>query len=355
MPDWTRSMQQSFEFMTVDPVTWGDKEKLTNAESCSITRDLDDETKGSATIKCPDDLSDKYVRVYLVTTQDGVVDRIPLGTHIYQTPSESFNGRRKTMDQDGYTALLELKENPPPIGYSILSGTNIMEIASRITADNVRVPVVPAIGYSNLIDNFVANTDDTWLTFLTDLIDNDDYEFDLDELGRIIFSPYVNVEEMMPIWEYSDDDSSILYPEIETQRDLYSVPNVVEVVYSPQDGDPMTAIARNDDPDSVTSTVSRGREITYRETSPNVVEGLTQAQLDEYAEKLLKDLSSIEYQIHYTHGYCPVRVGDCVLINYQRAGFNRVKAKVIRQVIKCEKGCSVEEVAVFTKKLYGGD
>lgn len=354
MPDWSRSMTQTFEYYTVDPGTWGDQDKIDTIESSQIVRDLEVDTRGSASITSAIDLSDKYVRVYLITIQDGVKDRIPLGTHIYQTPSEKFDGRRASTDQDGYTPLLELGENMPDLGYAILKGVNIMDIAGTLTRNHVRAPVVLSRGADCLADNFVAETDDTWLTFISDLIANANSYFDLDDRGRIIFAVKSDISEMMPIWEYTDDNSSILYPDISIERDLYGIPNVVEVVYTPENGgDPIISRVVNDDPDSIISTVSRGREVTYRETDPNVVEGVNQSQLDGYANELLKSLSSLEYRVNYTHGYCPVRIGDCVLLSYKAAGLDRVKAKVIRQTIKCETSCSVEEVAVFTRKLWG--
>ena len=78
----------------------------------------------------------------------------------------------------------------------------------------------------------------------------------------------------------------------------------------------------------------------------------TKEQRKEYAVKLMKELSSVQYTVSYSHGYCPVRVGDCVRLNYSSAGLNNVKAKVISQTIKCESGCSVSEKAVFTTKLW---
>ena len=78
----------------------------------------------------------------------------------------------------------------------------------------------------------------------------------------------------------------------------------------------------------------------------------TQNKIDEYAEQLLREMSSLEYTISYTHGYCPVRVGDCVRFDYNRFGLKDTKAKVISQSIKCEPGCPVSEKAVFTVKLW---
>ena len=78
----------------------------------------------------------------------------------------------------------------------------------------------------------------------------------------------------------------------------------------------------------------------------------TQNQIQEYAESLLKELSSIECSISYSHGYCPVRLGDCVRINYKKAGITDVKAKVVSQSINCTPGCQVTEKAVFTTTLW---
>ena len=101
-----------------------------------------------------------------------------------------------------------------------------------------------------------------------------------------------------------------------------------------------------------TSTVNRGREIVYREFNPSTAGAPTQKQLDLYATNLLKELSSVEYTVTYSHGYCPVRIGDCVRLNYTRSGIKNIKAKVISQSITCEPGCTVSETAVFTTKLW---
>ena len=158
---------------------------------------------------------------------------------------------------------------------------------------------------------------------------------------------------MAPVWEFNDDNSSILYPDITIQRDLYSVPNVLEVILSSSESDYMMSTAINDDPASITSIQKRGRKIVSRNTNPDISAGATQEHLDEYAKASLKKLSEIEYSITFSHGYCPVRLGDCVRLNYSRAGLMGINAKIISQSIKCEPGCKVEATAIFTKKLWG--
>ena len=351
--DWTKSMKQTFKYYIVDPGTWKDDKEITTVKSSSIKRDEDGETLGSATIDVDDLLGEDYVRVYLIASQNGVEEKVPLGTFLVQTPSSSFDGKIRSVSMDAYTPLLELKEKQPPIGYSVLKDENIMELAYRLVRENARAPVVEAISDETLFDDFVAYTDDTYLSFVSDLIANAKYSFDIDELGRILFAPEQKIASLQPVWTYNDDNSSILYSDIDIDHDLYGIPNVVEVIYS-NGGNNYYAKVVNDDPNSPLSTVSRGREIVYRVTDPDLIGDPTSNQIQEYAENTLKNLSSVEYTVSYSHGYCPVRIGDCVRLNYNRAGLTDIKAKVISQTITCESGCKVDETAVFTTKLWKG-
>lgn len=352
MPNWAESMQQSFEYYMVDPGTWKEVKFLDNVKSCSISRDLETDTLGSATIDVTQSVGEEYIRVYLVTIQNGLRERHPLGTFLVQTPSSTFDGKIRQVTMDAYTPLIELKENKPPLGYSISKDQNIMDMAYVIARERMRAPIVAAECSDTLYSDFIANTDDTWFSFVKDLIANAKYNLELDEMGRVLFSPKQELASLQPVWTYDDSNSSILYPEMSMKHDLYDIPNVVEVVYS--DGrDSYYAKVVNDDPNSPTSTINRGREIGYRVTSPNLSGIPTNAQIQEYAQALLKSLSTVVYSVTYTHGYCPVRLGDCVRINYARSGLTDVKAKVISQTIKCEPGAPVTETAIFSKKLWG--
>lgn len=351
MIDWLSSMQQSFEYYTVDPSTWKDVKRIENVLSCTIDRDSEVATLGSANISLAETIGESYIRVYLVVNQNGNTYKEPLGTFLVQTPTWKFNGKTRDISIDAYTPLLELKENLPPIGYSLLKDENIMNAAYRLCRERVRAPVVEAACSTTLHDDFVANTDDTWLTFLTDLVANAKYTFGLDELGRVIFLPIQDAASLQPVWTYTDDNSSILYPDINLDRDLYGIPNVVEVVYS-SGNDTYHARVVNDDPNSPISTVRRGREIVHRVTNPDLYGDPTENQTQEYAERLLRKLSTLECAVTYSHGYCPVRINDCVRLNYTRSGITDVKAKVISQSINCSAGCKVTETAVYTTKLW---
>lgn len=345
-------MKQTFEYCVVDPDTWRDMSTLDHVSKCTIDRDEDTDTLGSAVFDVSDSVTECYIRVYLITIQNGVTERFPMGTFLVQTPSADYDGRYPKMSLDAYTPLLELKENPPPVGYSLLKKSNIMSYAYKIVRAHVRAPVPYVKGTDVLYSDFVANTDDTWLSFIKDLLANAQYKIGLDEMGRILFLPDQDTASLRPVWEYTDDNSSILYPDISLKHDIYGLPNVVEVVYTSSLNN-YTARVVNNDPNSPISTVNRGREIIHRAINPELPGEPTKTQLQEYAKLLLRQLSSVDYTLSYSHGYCPVRLGDCVLLNYERAGITGVKAKVTRQSIECTPGCKVTETAVYTTNLWG--
>lgn len=349
--DWTASMQQTYEYYVVDPGTWKDTKLLDTVKSSKISRDSDAETLGSASIDISNAVGECYIRIYLVAIQNGVREKIPLGTFLVQTPSSSFDGKVRDVSMDAYTPLIELKEKQPPLGYYVKKKENIMSAAYKLVRENLRAPVVSAKCNETLATDFVADINDTQLTFITDLVANADYTLYIDEMGRVLFSPKQDAASLCPVWTFDDGNSSILQAQVSMDHDLYGVPNVVEVIFSEGSRNYYSRVV-NDDPNSPTSTVNRGREIIHRITDPDIASVTSQTQVKEYAEKLLKELSTLEYTVTYTHGYCPVRLGDCVRLDYERAGLTDIKAKVISQDIDCVPGCPVTEKAVFTANLW---
>ena len=97
MPDWTASMQQTYEYYEVDPDTWEDRRKIDIVTSSSITRDVSSDTGGSASFNVSSDLGELYIRVYLITTQNRITEKFPLGTYLCQTTGDKFDGKVKIL------------------------------------------------------------------------------------------------------------------------------------------------------------------------------------------------------------------------------------------------------------------
>ena len=267
MPDWTKSMQQTYEYFIVDPKSWKDSRLLTTVQSCSITRDSTSDTLGSASFTIDESLGEVYIRVYLVTIQNGIRERHPLGTYLVQTNNPTYNGKNQSLSCTAYTPLIEMKENMPPIGYSFLKNDNILDAAYRVARDYARAPVAKNTSSKTFFSDFVADTTENALSFLRSLLEYADYSLELDEMGQIMFAPSQDLAALQPVWEFNDEEDSILQPSIAVTNDIYGIPNVVEVIYS-NNSDYYHVRVVNDDPNSPVSTVSRGREIVYRETNP---------------------------------------------------------------------------------------
>ena len=351
MPDWSKSMKQTFEYYKVDPITWHDDKPLSNIIDSRIERDSGAETLGSATLTTSELIGECYIRIYLITIQNGIKEKFPLGTFLIQTPSYSFDGKIKNVSVDAYTPLIELKEKQPPIGFFIPRERNVLDESYKLMIDNLRAPVVKTSSTEVVPYDFVSDVNDTWMTYIKDLLSLSNYYMDLDPMGNILFEPKRLKGALKPIWVYNDDNSSILYPSISLEKDLYGIPNVIEVIYSTDEYYFYKRI-ENREESSPVSIQNRGREIIHRVTNPEI-EGIpNKNKIEHYAERLLEELSSLEYTVTYTHGYCPTKVGDCVLLNYKHAGINNVKATIISQSISCIPGTPVEEKAVFVDNLW---
>lgn len=356
MVDWRKSMTRTYEFYKVDPGTWKDVTPIRSITSAKISRDLDSNTLETASINATEMFGECYIRIYLITIQNGVKDKHPLGTFLVQTPSRSFNGKVSNVTIDAYSPLIELNNNPP-IGFTVMKGQNIMDNAYSLTRENLRAPVIKVSDVEDTMPfDFTAESDEKWIEYISSVMSIAKRSYGLDEYSRVLFVPVQDIASLQPVWTYDDDNSSILYPEISEDFDLFDVPNTVEVIYSGQDatGAPLVlnAVAINDNPDSPVSTVARGRTVLHRETSPSISGIPDEKYLELYANNLLKQLSSVERKIVYSHGYCPTRCGDCVRLNYNRAGLKDVKAKVISQDIECTSSGKVTETAVYTTNLW---
>ena len=357
MTDWHRGRRQTFAYYEVDPSTWRDRAPIAAVTGCTIDREADGSLLESASIEVDEDVTaERYVRVYLVTEQrpygghDRVSERTCLGTFLVQTPSATYDGRTIHRTLDAYSPLLELRDDVPPAGYTLAAGTLPLQAAAAICRDACHAPVVSDSPGTALAAAHTAADGDTWLDVVTDLLSYEGREVALDQFGRIVFAPKRQTAALAPVWTFADDNSSILEAEVTEEYDWYGLPNVVEAVWS-SPSRTLVSRAVNDSPNSPLSTVSRGRRVVYRIDSPEVSDDPTQEELDEYAVSKLREMSSVERTVTYTHGYCPVRVGDAVRLDYRAHGLD-VRARVVSQRITCETDCPVQETAVYTENLW---
>lgn len=351
--DWTKSMIQTFEFYLVDPRTFRDIKMVDGVTKFDINRDLSSDLIDNITIDCPYELGENYIRCYLIAKQGAETQKVPLGTFLIQSPNITYDGKSISRTYTGYSCLIELKDSLTPLGYSVLKGANVMQSAITLIRDNMRPPVVLTSSDHTLNRNFSAGQTESVLSFSKSLIEEANYTMNIDPMGRLYFEPKRDASKLYPTWSYDDENMSILSSNIQIKSDLYGTPNVVEVVYS-VDGRTIVSRVENNDPASASSTVRRGREIIFRDTNPSLPGEVTKEYLDLYAIQLLKSKSVLNYEVTYSHGYCPVVPGDSVFITCKKLGIVNAKAQVQSQSITGQTGITINETAVFTKELWDG-
>ena len=366
MIDWTKSMKQTYEFYIVNPVSGTNISKLDKVTGASVNRDITSDTQVSGSISYDGELGEVYVRIYLVAEQGEEIEKIPLITMLCQSPSVTFNGKKKSSSITGYSPLLELQNLYPPIGYTIPKyddnkGYTLGNMVFDIYDEYTRVEVLPisedlTLATADFLNTpYVADPSESWFDLCQKLMSPISYFARVNEDGVIYFDKKKSLSKMVPIWTYDTSNSSIFGSDITVDRDIYSIPNVVEVIATLTDGNTLSVTVENVDESSPTSIPSRGRRVVHREINPDnmgkIAPGNDKA-IKDYVYNLLEQANILQYSVSYTHGYCGTNVGDCVYIDYPSAGLNNEKAYVVSQSIDCKTGCTVSETAIMTKNLY---
>lgn len=345
--DWTQDFAVTFEFWQVDTGTWGDLRRLMTVTEMRMDWDLSKDTLGSASLECAEELGEVYVRAYLLAEQGSERARECLGTFMAQTSEFAFDGKAGRYSADAYTPLLEMSESMPEIGYTTPADDLILERAVKIARQHTRAPVSSAAGSTAKCGDFVANLGDSWLDFASDLLAVAGYRYMVGPRGEVYVQPVGDAASMRPVHTFRDDEISILCPDLSSESDLYGMPNVVEVVYGNK-----VARAVNDDPDSIISTKRRGREVVKRITNPDLSANPTDEEAQAYAVNELRNLSTRERTIEFSHGYVPnVWLGDCVRVEYKRAGhFENVVIQ--KRAIECKTELLITETATYTERMW---
>lgn len=123
-----------------------------------------------------------------------------------------------------------------------------------------------------------------------------------DEQGRAVAEPYVSPATAPVEYTYRDDDNSVIYRELLESLDLFDVPNQWVLVVSEPDRAPLRAVYTNTNPNSPTSTVSRGRTISHYE---EYVDAVDQVTLNAKASRLAFEASQVYQAVELETGVMP--------------------------------------------------
>ena len=337
--DWSRGFHALFYASFVDGGTWGDVERF-EITGGSISK-TGENLKESANINCVSyqSFNERWIRVWMDTNQNGSVAHIPLFTGLAMNPSRSFNGTYETNTLTCFSVLKPVDDVLLPRGWYIRKGSDVRSEVLTLL-EPTKAPIDFDDDPPQLANDIVAEEGETNLSMVNRILEAIKWRITIDGYGTIhiqtvAFDGSRIIEP--PVKTFGDLENDVLELSVNVEHDWFNSPNVFRAI-----SEGLTAIAKDEDPDSIYSTVSRGREIWMEETECVLETGET---LADYAARRLKEEQQITYKVSYKRRFDPdVYVSDLVMIHYPSIQLNGY-FKIDSQTVDLSGGAPTSEEA----------
>lgn len=257
-------------------------------------------------------LSDRIKPWVRLKMPDWGYAEFPMGVFLLTTPPRKIDASGViTRDVEAYDQTQILLDDKVDDRYTVPAGTNYL-VAVKEVLDSAGVS-----GQNLTQTDKLLPTDRDWdpgttkLQIISDLLGAINYgSLYFDENGLAIAQPYVSPAIRASEYTYRDDDQSVIFPEVEQALDLWNIPNKWVLLVSEADRAPLRSVYTNSNPDSPTSTVSRGRTIM---ADPIAVNAVDQVTLDGMTVRRAYEASQIYEHVTYETGIMPMHSNADVL------------------------------------------
>lgn len=331
--NWNNGFSATYYAYVLDRASWRELKRL-QITGGSIKHDTDG-LRESADVDCVGYREEKeqWIRIYLDARQNGATAHVPVFTGLASSPSREIDGVYETSTLQCYSVLKPAADVLLDRGYYVLRGSNGAEVVRSLLSVSP-APVVVTGSASTLQENIIAEDGETRLSLADKILAAINWRMSIDGDGTIRIGP----RPLKATVVFDPLENDCIEPQISVERDWYECPNVFRATF----GD-LTAVARDDDPNSDLSTVTRGREIWAEESSAQIGSGESVA---EYARRRLTELQSVALSASYDRRYRPdVAVGDLIRLHYPRQGLDGV-FRVESQSIELGYGARTSEEVV---------
>lgn len=243
-------------------------------------------------------------------TQGGWIE-FPLGVFLLSSPTRVDEGagvvRREIDAYDGLAILLNDKFTAR---HTVVAGTRYYD------------EVVAILSSAGISTYNLEQTDDVLprdiefepgrekLFAINELLRQINFtQIHVDENGYYVAYKYRTPTERSTDYAYVTDGKSVIFDGASESLDLFDVPNVFTVIRTNEEEAPLVSSYTNDNPNSPTSTVSRGFNIVDFREIDNIAD---QASLDAYVERVAFEASQVYGRIEFStalmpfHGYSNV-------------------------------------------------
>lgn len=306
--DWSKGYSASYHATVVDRDSWRDVGKINLLDGSITHTDSGLRESANLTFIGYSNVGEPLIRIWLDAKQGNDSSHIPLFTGYAISPNRNIDGRLVSTPVQCYSVLKPAQDVLLPRGWYVpkeMNGAEAIKELLRVT----KAPVKIGDNSPKLQQAIIAENNESNLTMIEKILDAINWRIRILGDGKIEIVPYA--EDIVDSFDSQDND--ILEQSLSISYDWYAVPNVFRAVV-----DDISAVARDDDPNSPFSTVNRGREVWYEETNCYLNDGESASA---YASRRLGELQRVSTIIQYDRRFKPdILLSDLVRINYPSVG-----------------------------------
>lgn len=285
-------------------------------------------------------LNDRIQPFISLKMPDGGWVKYPQGILLLSTPTRQDNAKMIWRDIDAYDGNQVLKDDKVLVRTTFLAGSNyVSNIITVLQSAGITKINIPACDDTLQADReWEPNTGK--LQIINDLLKDINYTtLWVDEWGYYTANKYITPDNRAAEYTYADDKHSIIFEGMEETLDLFSVPNKWVVTVNNSDMDALSSEYTNDNADSLTSTVNRGRTIPDYQTIDYIS---SQSALDDYVKMVAFQASQVYGNVKFKSGMVPYHSFDDMLqVKYSPLGIN-TKYEEISWHLPLKEGAEME-------------
>lgn len=332
---WSAGFTGTYYITIIDPASFRDLHWM-EITGGSVERTADGlmQSADLDMTELPED-GETWIRIWMDAEQDGSVEHVPLFTGLTSAPSRDLDGLRESFKVECHSVLKAVDDILLDRGFYVPAEVQAPQAVQRLLRRSVApVEIDAEDSYPTLQGAIIAEDDETALTMAQKVLEAVGWVIRIDGYGTI----HIGKPETEVVTVFDSIQNDVMELSITDERNWFDCPNVLRCI-----SDDLTAVARDDDPASPLSIVSRGREVWAQETGVKLG---SNESLAAYTIRRLKELQSPARTADYSRRFDPdVSVGDLVRINHPEIGIDGT-FRVQSQSMELSHGCAVKETAL---------
>lgn len=301
--NWNKGFSARYYMTLVDPDTWRDVQRY-EITGGSVSRAAGNLMEAADIDMTDTPQSESWIRIYLDASQQDAGARPALFTGLLSTPATKWTGSRRSYQAECYSVLQPAADVLLQRGWFASAGMDGAKLIAGLLSCGP-APVTYEEGSPILSDSIVAEDQETNLSMAQKILEAIGWRIRITGPGEINVCPKAN--EPSALFDAFENDC--IEMSITDTLDRFNCPNVFRATY----GD-VSAVARDDDPESPLSTFARRREV-WKEESVSLLNA--NETVAEYALRRLKEEQSPSRTAQYARRFRPdITVGDIVTLHH---------------------------------------